>query len=325
MHAAVCGVHDSIARFIYCANEAGSRSSRGNRCESFLAVNCFKPIAVTELQDKCHLMQDTPMRDRVTSWFPYRKLDAQRRLRVFCLPYAGGSASMYCHWMAWAPRDVEIVPIELPGRWAHPAEPSRDLPRLVAQLADAIEPQLDRPFVMFGYSMGALLQFELARELRRRALATPACLIAAAANAPSVVRFSGAPSRDLSDDQFWSRIERQFGAVPSALLDVPELAARALRTLRADFALLEGYRYTAQPALGCPIVALTGSDDAIVPLANVELWQDETTTHFALHVVAGGHFFIREHARRVLQVVLESVRAELRTYASTGWPGRDHN
>ncbi|MGH8967293.1 MAG: thioesterase II family protein [Actinomycetes bacterium] len=38
------------------------------------------------------------------------------RLRLICLPPAGGGASRYRDWPAHFPDDVEIVSVQLPGR-----------------------------------------------------------------------------------------------------------------------------------------------------------------------------------------------------------------
>jgi len=37
-----------------------------------------------------------------------------------------------------------------------------DFTALLSSMADALEPELDRPFAFFGHSLGALLAFELA-------------------------------------------------------------------------------------------------------------------------------------------------------------------
>ena len=101
------------------------------------------------------------------AWFPNADGVAGRRL--FCFPHAGGGASQPLDLSGWA-----AVPVRLPGRESRLAEaPFERMGPLVAALADNIEPYLDRPFAFFGHSMGAVVAFELARELRRR-VASPA-------------------------------------------------------------------------------------------------------------------------------------------------------
>ena len=38
------------------------------------------------------------------------------RLRLFCLPYGGGDASIFSHWTSQLPPGIEICPIQFPGR-----------------------------------------------------------------------------------------------------------------------------------------------------------------------------------------------------------------
>ena len=40
------------------------------------------------------------------------------------------------------------------------------LPPLVEDLREALQPLLDKPFALFGHSLGSLVSFELARQLR---------------------------------------------------------------------------------------------------------------------------------------------------------------
>jgi surfactin synthase thioesterase subunit len=88
---------------------------------------------------------------------------------LFCLPYAGGGASTYNTWNELLPRHAEVCAIELPGRESKSREaPFTAMAPLVDQLTDLIQPLLNIPFALFGHSMGALISFELARELRRR-------------------------------------------------------------------------------------------------------------------------------------------------------------
>src|SRR5436305_4752920 len=101
--------------------------------------------------------------------FPFVRPNPAARLRLFCLPFAGGGASVFREWADGLPLDVDVWPAQLPGRetrYRHPAYVRMD--RLVANLAAAVRPHLDRPFALFGHSMGSLVALELARELRRQ-------------------------------------------------------------------------------------------------------------------------------------------------------------
>ncbi|MGH1555837.1 thioesterase II family protein [Streptomyces sp. L7] len=107
-------------------------------------------------------------------------------IRLVCLPYAGGSAAVYRTWNQLVPSDVAVCPVELPGRGMRIGEqPFSRLAPLVRALADAMEPLFDRPFALFGHSLGGLVAFELARLLRRRGWPVPCHLFVSASAAPA--------------------------------------------------------------------------------------------------------------------------------------------
>src|SRR6185437_11668624 len=99
-------------------------------------------------------------------WLPTVRPWSRAAVRLVCFPYAGGGASMYRDWAGAMGDSIEVWPIQLPGREARFCEPAfTRLAPLVEGLADAVGPHLDRPFALFGHSLGALVAFELARLL----------------------------------------------------------------------------------------------------------------------------------------------------------------
>src|SRR5688572_27601574 len=104
-----------------------------------------------------------------TRWITYYKPNPQARLRLFCFPYAGGGTAVFRAWGDRMPKTVEVCPVQLPGRETRVMEaPFNRLSTLVQAAAQALLPYLEKPFAFFGHSMGALVSFELARQLRRQ-------------------------------------------------------------------------------------------------------------------------------------------------------------
>ncbi len=50
------------------------------------------------------------------SWIFASRPNPQARLRLFCFPHAGGGASFFRPWIGMLPPDIEVCPVQLPGR-----------------------------------------------------------------------------------------------------------------------------------------------------------------------------------------------------------------
>src|ERR1700738_4476769 len=148
-------------------------------------------------------------------------------LRLFCFPYAGGSAAIYQDWQQHAPNWLQICPVELPGRGRLCAEnPSGSIPALAAAITSALYPYTNTPYALFGHSMGALIAFEVACGLEAGGRATPC-------RTP--------PVGHLADPEFLAHV-RDLNGTPTEVLANKELMDVLLPVLRADFALCEQYR-----------------------------------------------------------------------------------
>src|SRR5947209_1163476 len=119
------------------------------------------------------------------TWLPFRRPNPAARVRLVCLPFAGGGASTFRIWPNHLPLTVEVCAVQPPGRETRFSEPAfRWLPAYVSGLADVLGQLPGLPLAVYGHSMGALVGFELARELRRRGRSQPARLIVGGRAAP---------------------------------------------------------------------------------------------------------------------------------------------
>lgn len=239
-----------------------------------------------------------------TPWLQVFKPQREARLRLLCFPYAGGGASLFRAWAAAAPPEVEICAVQLPGRESRLSHPPLDglAERLLPALAEQVLPLFDRPLAFFGYSMGALIGYDLARHLRDRAGREPAALAVAAYQAPHLP-YRAAPIHHLPDEEFIARL-RLIGGTPSAVLDNPEFMELMLPALRADFKLCETYRHLPGPPLACPVTAFGGLDDQRIAYADIAAWRQHAAGRFRQHMFAGGHFFFHDAQELLLREVL---------------------
>jgi medium-chain acyl-[acyl-carrier-protein] hydrolase len=250
-------------------------------------------------------------RQHESPWLPYMQPDPEASLRLFCFPYAGGSALIYRSWSQKLPPGVEVCPVQLPGRGNRLKEPPfRSLAALVPALAGALRPYLDRPFAFFGHSMGALISLELARELRRDARPAPEQLFVSGRSAPQLGK-RGVTLYDLPEPELIEELRRLNGT-PHEVLEHPELMELMLPLLRADFAVCDTYRYADEPPLDCPVAAFGGLGDANVPRADLEAWAAQTAGDFSLRMLPGDHFFLHENESTLLLVLTHELQRIIR-------------
>jgi surfactin synthase thioesterase subunit len=224
-------------------------------------------------------------------WFVTQLRRPRAPVQLLCLPYAGAGAGAYAAWPRTLGVDVEVSALMLPGRERRWAEPPCVDPVAVAA---AVATRVDRPYALFGHSMGARLAFEVIRELRRAGGALPVRLFVSGCPAPDEPHTGDDPYdgwSELDDDELVRRLSAAGGVAPEILAE-PELLALLLPVLRADFEWIDGYRYRAEPPLPVPVSAFAGDEDHAAPPARLAGWRRQTTGDFTLRVLAGGHFFL---------------------------------
>jgi medium-chain acyl-[acyl-carrier-protein] hydrolase len=242
-----------------------------------------------------------------STWFQYRQHRPQAQIRLFCFPYAGGGASIFHSWSRQALPEIDICPVQLPGRENRLLDkPFSDIHFLISALASALLPYLDRPFAFFGHSMGALISFELARYLRHMGYGLePLHLFVSGHRAPQLPD-TDPPTYHLSRQAFVEELRRLKGT-PEEVLQNEELLELLLPCLRADFALCQKYIYKDDKPLDASITAFGGLRDNMVPHDTVAAWQAQTSKVFKLQFFEGDHFFLHDEHFSLLQSIYQEI------------------
>lgn len=229
-------------------------------------------------------------------------------LRLFCFPYAGGSAQVFRSWQRQFPSDVALSLVHLPGRASRISEPAfTRLTPMVREIADAIIPELQTDYAFWGHSMGALISFELARELRRRGHAGPLGLFVSGRMAPQIPP-ADPPTYDLPEQEFIAELKRLNGT-PRELLEEPGLMELFLPTIRADFEVVETHTYEPGAPLACPFHVYGGLKDSSIPVESLRAWQEQTTTRCIVRLFPGDHFFIHSYSTDVVHTLMRDTLA----------------
>ncbi len=184
------------------------------------------------------------------TWLRINQPRPQARLRLFCFPYAGGAASLYRTWPQHLPPTIELCAVQLPGRENRIREsPYTNLVDLVAALLPNLLPVLDKPFALFGHSMGALIAYEVARQLQQHRQ-IPTHLLVSGRRAPVLPEPEALPHTLPSDEAFLRELHRRYHNIPTVLFEETELRALFVPLLRADLTLVETYQCIACHRIG---------------------------------------------------------------------------
>lgn len=164
---------------------------------------------------------------------------------------------------------------------------------MVAALADTWATiSSDEDTALFGHSMGAILAFELALELRRRNRAGNLVHVFVSGRNPPHLPRTVPPVHALSEEHFLTEFtERYQAGFPAELLADRDFMALISPILRADCRVVETYGWTPQAPLNVPLTAFGGMTDPwTTPRALCE-WRGYTTGNFSLQLFAGDHYF----------------------------------
>lgn len=212
--------------------------------------------------------------------------------RLICFPPAGATGATFHTW----PEDLRAIDVATIKR---PVEMT-DYASLVTRIADAVRAYVEiasTPYALFGHSLGALLAFGVAHQLRQLPVVQPSGLIIAAASPPHSARqhIVDPPVETWTLTELKAYLLKQ-GGTSQEVLDSPVLLERLFPRIQADIALLASYFYTEDDPLDCPIAVFGGEDDEYNPPRQLEQWKEYTRSSCTVYLLPGNHFFLLDPA-----------------------------
>lgn len=241
--------------------------------------------------------------------------------RLFLLHHAGGSFAVYRDWADSMPAHVELCLLSYPGRLGLHRVPMPDgMDGLTALLRSWMEPLLDRPYALFGHSMGGLAAYLLGQSLLNGSAPPPFWIGISGFEAPCRARRKVRErSLHLYDDEALRRELTALGGTPGEILSQDQAWQPFVSLVRSDLRLFERWRYDPRtPILPIPVSAFVGDADRLVGVPGCGYWEYFTTGWAGLHVLPGGHFYFLPDHRALTGTILDQIDQGLRR-SSTRW------
>lgn len=231
------------------------------------------------------------------------------RIKLFCFPYAGGSARFYKSWQRFFPPEIEVIPIDPPGRGKRFGMPfCTSVEEMVRDIFDQIKDQItDENYALFGHSMGAVVAQEVTYLIKEAGLPYPMHLFLSGRGAPQVPDEEDEEHMHLLPDDEFKRKLIDYGGTPDEVLANEELMNIFLPILRADFRVCDNYQHI-DPGYQFPmgITVLTGLEEKVTE-EQIQGWQHYTAQKLKVNRFPGGHFFIHDHTLNIVRIISQTL------------------
>lgn len=227
------------------------------------------------------------------SWFLTDPDAAHSPVRVCCFPHAGGGPHQFLRWQRRLGDAAQLLGAVPPGRGHRADEPAvGTIEEYIDGAARAVEQLADRPTLLLGHSLGALVAFEVARRLRQVPWVTD--LVASGLAAPSLLPTPRVVATARLQGREFAEAVAFFGGLPPEMLAAEELYDLVLPALCSDFRLVAGYRYQVAEPLAIRVHLVNGVEDPHVGGDVLHGWADECAEPPSRLQAAGGHFYFQQ-------------------------------
>ena len=234
-----------------------------------------------------------------------RAAQEQPQARVVLFPHAGGGPNALMPLVTNLPASYEVLGVTLPGRERRfgesCAEVLADPHAVVGAVLEELVARPQLPTVLFGHSMGAAMAAAVT-------LAKPGLFRGLVLSAYPSGGCAAELAGEWSDDDI-VEIIRLGGGTPDEILQSPIWRAHLLEVMRSD--LILGRRLAQEAFLGrlsVPLTVLSGTEDGLVPLSDLDTWPDRAPAGVRTRTFPGGHFYLLDEGN-VAGVAGEIVRA----------------
>lgn len=236
---------------------------------------------------------------------------SEKKLILYTFHHAGGACQYFQPWVSKLPNWIELISVQLPGRWNRVKEPAfLRMEELIPELGIEFEKQImqnpEQNFALYGHSLGGLIAYELTRYLTLQKLPLPVYLFISAKRTLQHPQ-SNIPIYELPILEFEKKVAELYGALPPEIASDPDMKAMFLNITKIDMELLDTYKYQPQPIINVPMTIIGGASDHVITLEYLLGWKDLTSANCEILQLPGGHFFLRDSEKELLELIVNTL------------------
>lgn len=228
-----------------------------------------------------------------------------KKIKLFCIPYSGGSASVYYAWKKFVPEFIELLPVELKGHGTRIREPlAKSVGEAVEDIANIIASKLEKddPYAILGHSMGSALAYEVYYKLKEMGYSEPVHMFFSGRKSP--INSNNVTEFYKKSDEDFLNIVYKYGGTTREIMANKELRDLFLPILRSDFMIAETYYSTGKPEkMHCAITVTNGNEDLSIATVNMDEWREITDQECSIQFLPGDHFFLIQNPQKMIEVI----------------------
>lgn len=274
------------------------------------------------------------------------------KMRLFCLPWAGGmSENLFARWSMMLPASIQVCPVEIPGRGRREGEEAIQTVEELAKLLAHSLPLHDKPYVIFGTCLGAIVGYEIIREVEKtKSAPLPVGFMPAAVSPPHVyasvvmkiymqrrlMPWEKPPLEEVMKTlRGWKDMPREklllaFEAGHFAGVEEMKKNERLFNRVAPmgvnDIMMAVQYRYDRSLGpLSIPIIAFDGTKDNTIPRGYMKGWRKHTRARYRHVKVQGTHYFVSTHYKPVTAEVGSEMLGWMEQVTKGGVLGAGHS
>lgn len=229
-------------------------------------------------------------------------------VKLFCFSIAGGSAQLFQCIEPYLPQAIQVIKLEYAGHGSRMREPFyADMDALVEDMYSMIQYNLEETdeYMLFGYSMGSMvLSATLASIICKGELHLPKQVFLAA-------HIPGISGRTLTDDELENdetvkKMIVHFGGVPEDIISSAIFWKLYMPIHKSDYRLMRSFDFDElKLRTSTPITVFYCEEDTAFEY--LQKWNRFYTGGARYYSFSGGHFFIKENAKRIATIIEETL------------------